>query len=113
MPLALNSCTTAAALGRERGSGGNVISVPSPVLPVMSQNSLVTKEFWDITGNTGEGTLMTFPPDPRSRPSAAAVVQEFKAKGIDPEGYVLYTYAAIQIWAEAATKAHSAEPRKV
>lgn len=76
-------------------------------------DALVTKEFWDITGNTGEGTLMTFPPDPRSRPTAAAVVQEFKAKGIDPEGYVLYTYAAIQIWAEAATKAHSAEPRKV
>ena len=25
--------------------------------------------------------------------------QEFKDKGIDPEGYTLYTYAAIQIWA--------------
>ena len=27
------------------------------------------------------------------------MVQSFKAKNIDPEGYVLYTYAAVQIWA--------------
>ncbi|MEJ2517033.1 MAG: ABC transporter substrate-binding protein, partial [Methyloceanibacter sp.] len=28
-----------------------------------------------------------------------------EAQGISPEGYVLYTYAAIQSWAEAAEKA--------
>ena len=56
---------------------------------------------------------MTFPSDPRSRPTAAAVVKEFKDKGIDPEGYVLYTYAAIQVWAEAATKAGTIDPKKV
>ncbi len=76
-------------------------------------DALVTKEFWDITGPTGEATLMTFPPDPRTRPTAAPVVAEFKAKKIDPEGYVLYTYAAIQIWAAAAEKVHSTDPRKV
>ncbi len=76
-------------------------------------DALVTNEFWQITGKTGEGTLMTFPPDPRKRPAAAAVVKEFDAKKIDPEGYVLYTYAAIQIWAEAAKKAGSITPKKV
>jgi branched-chain amino acid transport system substrate-binding protein len=76
-------------------------------------DSLTAKEFWQISGPAGEGLMFTFPSDPRNRPSAAAVVKEFKAKGIDPEGYVLYTYAAIQVWAEAATKAGTIDPKKV
>ncbi|MCK8782844.1 branched-chain amino acid ABC transporter substrate-binding protein [Roseomonas sp. NAR14] len=76
-------------------------------------DALVTNEFWQITGGAGEGTLMTFSSDPRKRPSAAEVVARFKAKGIDPEGYTLYTYAAVQIWAQAATKANSTQPRQV
>ncbi|HTN12666.1 MAG TPA: branched-chain amino acid ABC transporter substrate-binding protein [Acetobacteraceae bacterium] len=76
-------------------------------------DALVTKEYWQIAGGDGEGTIMTFPSDPRRRASAAAVVKEFKAKGIDPEGYVLYTYAAIQEWAQAAAKAGTTDPKKV
>src|ERR1700733_3842350 len=76
-------------------------------------DALVTNEFWQISGDAGNGTLMTFPADPRLRRTAADVVSEFKAKNIDPEGYVLYTYAAIQIWAEAAKKANSTDPKKV
>lgn len=80
---------------------------------VMGGDALVTDEFWQITGNEGEGTLMTFSSDPRNRPTAAAVVKEFTDKKIDPEGYVLYAYAAIQVWAEAATKAGTTDPKKV
>ncbi len=80
---------------------------------VIGGDALQTNEFWQITGPAGEGTLMTFPADPRNRPTAAAVVKEFKDKGIDPEGYVLYTYAAVQIWAEAATKAGTTDSKKV
>jgi branched-chain amino acid transport system substrate-binding protein len=76
-------------------------------------DSLVSNDFWQITGATGEGTLMTFPSDPRLRPTAAAVVKELTDKKIDPQGYVLYTYAAIQVWAEAATKAGTTDPKKV
>jgi branched-chain amino acid transport system substrate-binding protein len=76
-------------------------------------DALVTNEFWQIAGDAGNGTLMTFPADPRKRPTAAAVVKEFQAKNIDPEGYVLYTYAAIQAWADAAKKANSTDPKKV
>jgi len=76
-------------------------------------DSLVTAEFWQITGPAGEGTLMTFPSDPRTRPAAADVVARFKAKGVDPEGYTLYTYAAIQIWADAVRKAGTTNPRRV
>jgi branched-chain amino acid transport system substrate-binding protein len=74
---------------------------------LMSADALVTDEFWSITGPAGEGTIMTFPPDPRNLPSAKAVVEEFKKQNYNPEGYTLYTYAAMQVFAEAATKAKS------
>jgi len=47
----------------------------------------------------------TFSPDPRKNPAATEVVARFEERGIEPEGYVLYTYAAIQTWAQAAEKA--------
>ena len=76
---------------------------------LVSGDALVTDEFWAITGEAGAGTLMTFSPDPRKNPDAAPLVEKFRAKGIEPEGYVLYTYAAIQTWAAAATAAGSVE----
>ena len=78
-------------------------------------DALVTNEFWQIAGDAGNGTLMTFPPDPRLMKTAADVVKEFKAKNppVDPEGYVLYTYAAIQVWADAVKKAGTTDPKKV
>jgi len=80
---------------------------------IVSGDALVTDEFWTITGPAGEGTLMTFSPDPRKNPDAAAVVEEFRKKNIEPEGYVLYTYAAIQAWAEAVKAAGTTDPEKV
>jgi branched-chain amino acid transport system substrate-binding protein len=74
---------------------------------LMGGDALITQEYWSITGPAGEGTLMTFSPDPRKNPAAAEVVQRFKDKGIEPEGYVLYTYAAIQAWKQAVEKAGS------
>ena len=80
---------------------------------LISGDALTTKEFWQIAGPAGQGTLMTFAPDVSKRASAAAVVREFTDAHVDPEGYTLYTYAAVQIWAEAATKAGTADPQKV
>ena len=80
---------------------------------LMGGDALITQEFWSITGDAGEGTLMTFSPDPRKNPAAADLVKRFKDKGIEPEGYVLYTYAALQAWKQAAEKAKSIESADV
>jgi branched-chain amino acid transport system substrate-binding protein len=80
---------------------------------LVSGDALVTDEYWQITGSAGEGTLMTFSPDPRKNPVAAPLVKKFRDKGIEPEGYVLYTYAAIQVFAQAAEKAGSTDLGKV
>jgi branched-chain amino acid transport system substrate-binding protein len=80
---------------------------------LVSGDALVTDEFWKITGPAGEGTVMTFPPDARNFPDGKAVVDEFKATGYDPEGYTLYTYAAIQVWRDAVTKAGVLDQAKI
>ena len=61
----------------------------------------------------GEGMMFTFGSDPRKRPTAAAIVKKFKDKNVDPEGYTLYTYAAMQIWTQAVAKAKTTDAKKV
>jgi len=80
---------------------------------LMGGDALNDKEFSSVTGPAGAGTLFTFGPDPRNKPTAKAIVEKFKAKGIDPEGYTLYTYAAVQVWAQAAAKAGTTDAKKV
>jgi branched-chain amino acid transport system substrate-binding protein len=80
---------------------------------LMAGDALADREFASIAGPAAEGVLFTFGPDPRKRATAAPIVEKFKAKGIDPEGYTLYTYAAYQIWAQAAAKAGSVDGQKV
>jgi branched-chain amino acid transport system substrate-binding protein len=74
---------------------------------LISGDALVTDEFWAISGDAGEGTLMTFGPDPRKSADAKAVVEAFRKDGYEPEGYTLYTYGAIQAWAQAVEAAGS------
>lgn len=80
---------------------------------LMSGDALADKEYASITGPAGEGTLFTFGPDPRNKPTAKKIVEAFKAKGIDPEGYTLYTYAALQVWTQAVKKAGTTDAKKV
>lgn len=68
-------------------------------------DALVTNEFWAITGEAGEGTLMTFGPDPRLNAGNDELVEAFRASGYEPEAFTLYTYAAIQAWSQAAERA--------
>jgi len=80
---------------------------------MMSGDAITDVAFASITGPAAEGTLFTFGPDPRKKPTAKAIVDRFKAENIDPEGYTLYTYAAMQVWSEAAKKAGTTDPKKV
>ena len=78
---------------------------------LIAANSMGTEEFALIAGEATEGMLYTDPPDPLRRPEAAPVVERFRASGYEPEGYTLYAYAALQVWAQAAEKAGSLELR--
>ena len=74
---------------------------------LMGGDGIASEEFAAIGGPGVEGTLMTFPPDPRNRPEAAEVVKKIQAKNFSPETYTLYTYAAFQVVQQAAAEAKS------
>ncbi len=80
---------------RDRGYGAQFIA----------GDAVTNDEFWMITGPTGEGTLITFGPDPRKNTAAAPVLDRFRDLGFEPAGYTLHTYAAIQVWAQAVEEA--------
>jgi branched-chain amino acid transport system substrate-binding protein len=71
----------------------------------ISDDDLTTREFWSITGAAGEGAMMSFNPDPRMLPEASDAVKRIRAKGFEPEGLTLYSYAAVQALAEAVKRA--------
>ncbi len=81
--------------------------------PMMSGDGITSQEFATIAGPAAEGTLMTYSPDPRKRPEAQAVVAAFKARNIDPEAYTLYSYAGVQVFAQAAETIKDLDPRKL
>jgi branched-chain amino acid transport system substrate-binding protein len=82
-------------------------------IPMLASDAIASDEFATIGGDAILGTLMTFPLDPRRRPQAAKIVQRFKARGIEPETYTLYAYAAMQIIREAAQKTKSLDPKAI
>ena len=81
--------------------------------PMMGGDGITSDEFASIGGPGVEGTLMTYGPDPRNRPDAKKVVEEFRTKKFEPEAYTLYSYAGVQIIKQAAEAAKSLEPKKV
>lgn len=73
----------------------------------MSGDANATDELGLIAGAAADGFLFTFGPDARKLASAKQAVEDFARQGFDPEGYTLYTVAALQVYAEAAGKAGS------
>ena len=80
---------------------------------LMSGDALSTSEFWQISGPAGEGTLFTFPSDPRRSPGAAKAIEQLKAKGYNPEGFTLISYGVVQAIADGIKKAGSEDPKAV
>jgi branched-chain amino acid transport system substrate-binding protein len=80
---------------------------------LVSGDAMVSTEYWAITGDQGQGTLFTFGLDATKDPANAKIVQKFVDQGMKPEGYTLYTYAAVQAWAQAAEMAKSTDTAKV
>jgi branched-chain amino acid transport system substrate-binding protein len=98
--------TEAGLLVRQMGEGGLKAQF-------MSGDGVVNQEFWNIAGSFAEGALVTFGNEYRDKPAASDVVKRFRTAGFEPEAYTLYTYAAVQVWSQAAIKAGSAQATKV
>jgi len=85
-----------------------------PNLLLISSDGLVSPDFLSYAGKAGEGTYFTFGPDMRLRREArkiAAAIREEDA--YEPDGYTLYSYGAVQAWAQAVQQAGSFKPDAV
>ncbi|NDE89920.1 MAG: branched-chain amino acid ABC transporter substrate-binding protein [Alphaproteobacteria bacterium] len=80
---------------------------------VIGGDALLTNEFWSITGNAGDGVLVTFTPDPRKNADAKPVVERLRKAGYEPESFTLYTYGAVQVFADALKQAGADDVAKV
>ena len=80
---------------------------------LMSGDGIATTEFAGVAGPASDGVLMTFYPDPRNNPKAAPIVKAFRDAHYEPEGYTLYTYAAVQAYVDAANRAKTIDGTKV
>ncbi|HUY68608.1 MAG TPA: branched-chain amino acid ABC transporter substrate-binding protein [Alphaproteobacteria bacterium] len=81
-------------------------------IQIVAPDSLMTKEFWTIAGPSGEGVLMSFGRDPRDLPEAKAAIAALRKSGFEPEGYTLYTYAAVQVVVDGIKRAGAPDPMK-
>jgi branched-chain amino acid transport system substrate-binding protein len=78
---------------------------------MIGSDGLASAEFPRIGGEAVDGTLMTFFPRAEESSTARDVVAEFK--DYKPDGYTLYAYASVQVYAQAIEKARSTDPKKV
>ncbi len=76
-------------------------------LTVMGGDTMSNTELVTAAGAAANNVIFTFGPDPRKNAAAAPIVKKFRDAKIEPEGYVLYAYAALQLFDQAATKAKS------
>ena len=85
-----------------------------PNLRLFSGDALVNVQFLFVAGDAGEGTYFTFGPDMRLKPEAQDVVAAIREEdAYEPDGYTMYSYAAVQAWEQAIKEAGSLKPEAV
>jgi len=82
-------------------------------LQMVDSDALVTEYFGHVAGPAAVGVRFVSMADARTNEAAAPVVEKFRAEGYEPEGLTLYSYAAVQAWAQAVEKAGTVEPKAV
>ena len=73
-------------------------------------DGLGAEEFREVAGPAARGTVFTARPDVRDLASAVPVLQAFRALGLGSGSSGIGAYAAVEVWAEAVSRAGSLEP---
>ena len=76
-------------------------------------SAIASPEFAKIAGSASNGVLMTFYLDPSRKPDAQPVVDQLKKAGFEPDGSLIYGYAALQALVEAGNFAGGTDSREI
>lgn len=82
-------------------------------IQLVGGDGLGMEEFWTAAGPAGEGAVFTARPDLKQLPAAATVLAEFRAMGLGSVPMGIAAYAAVEVWAAAATRAGTLDPGPV
>lgn len=85
----------------------SALSARKAPITLMGGDALATSEYGAEAGAAAQGTLLTFFTDWRAHQAAAGIAAAFRADGVEPRGFVLPAYAAVQIAAAARVGAGS------
>ncbi len=80
---------------------------------MFGSDALLSDQFWEQSGEAGEGAHVSFATDPQSSRDAKRVIAALKAQGFDANGATLPSYAAVQLFAEAAKVAGATNGRAI
>jgi branched-chain amino acid transport system substrate-binding protein len=76
-------------------------------LQLVGSDNLNSEYFLHVAGPGAEGVRFVSMVDPRTNQVTAPVVERFRAAGYEPEGFTIYSYAAVQVWAQAVEQAET------
>lgn len=80
---------------------------------VIGGDGFYNDELGQIAGDGVVGTLFTYNADPQKNPAAQTIINDLKAKKVDTSGFVLPSYAAVQVLSQAVEETKSFESKKV
>jgi branched-chain amino acid transport system substrate-binding protein len=72
---------------------------------LMGGDTLASELYADPAGAEADGTLFTYQPDPAANPAAAPAIAAITADGGHADGFALYAFAAVEVWAAAVEAA--------
>ena len=78
---------------------------------LMGGAALASDEFVATADGGADGSMTIFPQDPKTRPAGAELLHRLRGKGIEPEAYVFYAYAAVQVVQQAMSGIDSLDPK--
>jgi len=82
-------------------------------LQMIGSDALATEYFWRVAGPAAVGVRFVSMADPRTNQAAAPIVAKLRAGGYEPEGFTLYSSAAVEVWAQGVAKAGTVETAAV
>ncbi len=76
---------------------------------LMGGDTLASADYAAAAGAEADGTLFTYQPDPAANPAAAPAVLAITADDGNADGFALYAFAAIEVWAAAVADARTTD----
>jgi branched-chain amino acid transport system substrate-binding protein len=80
---------------------------------LMGGQQLLTEVFWRGVGAGAEGVHVIAPIESLNRSEFRSAVSQLKQAGVVPDLVAIYSYVAVQVWAEAVRQAGGGDPKKV